>query len=44
MKIDNFQVGESTERALAAEIIRYRRALRSHSDLLNKVIGKYREA
>ena len=42
--LDNFQEGKSTERAVAAEIIRYRRALRSHSDLLGKVIGKYLEA
>ena len=41
---DNFQEGESTERALAAEIVRCRRAMRSHSDLLGKVIGKYMEA
>ena len=44
LKLDNFQEGESTERALAAEIVRYRRAMRSHSDLLSKVIGKYLEA
>ena len=42
--MNNFQEGEGIERALAAEIVRYRRALRSHSDLLNKVIGKYLEA
>ena len=40
MKFDNFQEGESTERALAAEIVRYRRAMMSHSHLL----GKYLEA
>ena len=32
--------GDSTERALAAEIACYRRATRSHSDLPGKVIGK----
>ena len=35
---------ESTERLLAAEIIRYRRALRSHMDLADKMIEKYQEA
>ena len=42
--MNNFQEGEGIERALAAEIVRYMRALRSHSDLLNKVISKYLEA
>ena len=41
--MNNFQEGEGTERALAAEIVHYRRALRSHSNLLNKVICKYLE-
>ena len=36
--------GESPERLLAAEIIRYRRALRSHTDLVGKMIEKYQEA
>ena len=31
---------QSTERLLAAEIIRYRRALRSHTDLVGKMIEK----
>ena len=31
------------ERALAAEIIRYRRALRSHSDLLGRMTTEYLE-
>ena len=35
---------ESTKRLLAAEIIRYRRALRSHTDLVGKMIKKYQEA
>ena len=33
--------GESTERLLAAEIIHYRRAWRSHTDLAGKMIEKY---
>ena len=44
LKLDNFQEGESTDRALATDIIRYRRALRSHSDLLGKMVEKYQEA
>ena len=39
--MNNFQEGEGTERALAAEIVRYRRTRRSHTELLTKVTGKY---
>ena len=35
--------GENTERALAAEIIRYKKALRSHSDPGIKMTGEYLE-
>ena len=36
--------GKITKRLLAAEIIHYRRSLRSHTDLVGKMIKKYQEA
>ena len=35
---------EGTENALAAKIVFYRRALRSHSELLTKITNKFLEA
>ena len=34
---------KSTERALAGGIVLYRRAMRSHPDLLGKIVGNYME-